>query len=139
MNGKKEIARYPICGPGKNSEFYKFMKKKNKARAHILAIQLKPDWTPGEKTKEKARKRGEELDDYYPRGSKNAMGAAKISLEIEGFGRTDIRIHGTSNLNSLGKNQSNGCSRMLNKNILALIKSIGGPEKGVGKLVLFIA
>ncbi|WP_103896689.1 L,D-transpeptidase [Caloramator fervidus] len=52
------------------------------------------------------------------------FGARWLGLNIKGIG-----IHGTNNPSSIGKNISNGCIRMLNKDIIELssIVPIGTP------------
>lgn len=139
MCGDKEIKGYPICGPRKDTRFYNFVKERRQVWAKIQLIDMQPDWTPPENVKKRALAEGRILKDYYPPGSSNAMGAAKIKLNIPGYKNNVIRIHGTDNPSSVGKNESSGCPRLKNKNILKLIKAIGGPKKGVGKLVLFVA
>lgn len=56
-----------------------------------------------------------------PSGHKyNYMGAAKINLTHVVDGKNTFRIHGTLNESTIGTNESSGCIRMKNADILQL-------------------
>ena len=48
------------------------------------------------------------------------MGAAKINLSHKVDGQEVYRIHGTLSENTIGTNESSGCIRMKNKEIVEL-------------------
>lgn len=48
------------------------------------------------------------------------MGAAKINLSHRVDGQEVYRIHGTLNENTIGTNESAGCIRMKNKEVVEL-------------------
>ena len=67
------------------------------------------------------KKRGINLPSVVPPGNKyNYMGAAKINLTHEVDGKNTFRIHGTLNEKTIGTNESAGCIRMKNGEVLQL-------------------
>ena len=74
-----------------------------------------PSWTP---PKEMLRRKP-----YLPRhmagGPRNPLGARALYL-FSGGRDTLLRIHGTNEPSSIGRNASSGCIRMLNKDIIDL-------------------
>jgi lipoprotein-anchoring transpeptidase ErfK/SrfK len=77
---------------------------------------LRPPWAPPKKLKlEKPW-----TPDYIPSGSpQNPMGAAAMTLNVDQYA-----IHGTNDPSSIGRNQSFGCIRMHNRDILDLYKRV---------------
>lgn len=87
----------------------------------ISAISLKPTWYPTQSTKESFAKKGIILPNVVPYGNKyNYMGAAKINLTHIVDGQSTYRIHGTLNEKTIGTNESAGCIRMKNNEVLEL-------------------
>ena len=88
---------------------------------NISKISLNPIWYPTQSTKISFRKRGIILPDVVPPGHKfNYMGAAKINLTHIVDGKSTYRIHGTLNEKTIGTNESAGCIRMKNDEVLQL-------------------
>lgn len=79
-----------------------------------------PDWHPPEEM----RKRKPELPEKMTGGIKNPLGAKAIYL-----GNTLYRIHGTNDPKSIGRAESSGCFRMMNKHVLHLasLVKVGTP------------
>ena len=88
---------------------------------NISKISLNPIWYPTQSTKISFKKRGIILPDVVPPGHKfNYMGAAKINLTHIIDGKSTYRIHGTLNEKTIGTNESAGCIRMKNDEVLQL-------------------
>jgi L,D-transpeptidase YcfS len=87
----------------------------------ISKISLNPIWYPTQDTLKSFRKRGINLPSVVPPGHKyNYMGAAKINLTHIVDGKNTFRIHGTLNEKTIGTNESAGCIRMKNSDVLQL-------------------
>jgi len=108
-----------IVSTGKNSI------KKPLGEGSISQVSINPVWYPTEDTKKSFAKRGIILDDVIPANHKyNYMGAAKLNLTHSVNGNTTYRIHGTLNEKTIGTNESAGCIRMKNSDVLELAKLI---------------
>lgn len=95
--------------------------KKPFGKGKISAISLKPTWYPTQSTKASFAKKGIILPNVVPYGNKyNYMGAAKINLTHIVDGQSTYRIHGTLNEKTIGTNESAGCIRMRNSEVLEL-------------------
>ena len=82
---------------------------------------LNPIWYPTQDTLKTFRKRGINLPSVVPPGHKyNYMGAAKINLTHIVDGKNTYRIHGTLSEKTIGTNESAGCIRMKNSDVLQL-------------------
>ncbi len=94
----------------------------------IVAIELDPYWFPTEKTREAFRqKNGKELPRIIKPGDPlNAMGAVKFVIEWEGNFNLPVVIHGTNQVESIGKKVTRGCVRLKNEEILGMTKTITG-------------
>lgn len=91
----------------------------------ISQISLNPVWYPTQETKKTFKKRGIELPSVVPPGHKyNYMGAAKINLTHIVDGKSTYRIHGTLNEKTIGTNESAGCIRMKNSEVVELANLI---------------
>lgn len=87
----------------------------------ISQISLNPIWYPTETTIQSFKKKGINLPKVVPPGHKyNYMGAAKINLTHIVDGKNTYRIHGTLNESTIGTNESAGCIRMKNSDVLQL-------------------
>jgi L,D-transpeptidase YcfS len=87
----------------------------------ISRISLNPIWYPTADTIKSFKKRGINLPNVVLPGDKyNYMGAAKINLTHEVNGKSTYRIHGTLNEKTLGTNESAGCIRMKNSDVVQL-------------------
>lgn len=95
--------------------------KKPKGLGKISEITLNPVWYPTQDTLNSFRKRGIYLPSVVPGGHKlNYMGAAKLNLTHVVDGAQTFRIHGTLNENTIGTNESAGCIRMKNEEVVQL-------------------
>lgn len=70
-----------------------------------------PDWTPPLEMRE----RDPNVPEKMTGGLKNPLGAMALYL-----GKTEYRIHGTSDAKSIGRARSSGCFRLLNPAVLHL-------------------
>ncbi|WP_207190529.1 L,D-transpeptidase [Aliarcobacter lanthieri] len=119
IGNKEEKIKSYIVSTGKNDI------KKPLGVGKISQISLNPVWYPTEDTKKSFAKRGIILPNVVPANHKyNYMGAAKLNLTHEVDGKTTYRIHGTLNEKTLGRNESAGCIRMKNIDVLELTKLI---------------
>ena len=115
-NGENEekIKSY-IVSTGKNSI------KKPLGVGRISQISLNPVWYPTADTKKSFAKKGIILPNVVPPNHKyNYMGMAKLNLTHSVDGNTTYRIHGTLNEKTLGSNESAGCIRMRNNDVVEL-------------------
>lgn len=91
----------------------------------VSQISLNPVWYPTQETKKTFKKRGINLPSVVPPGHKyNYMGAAKINLTHIVDGKSTYRIHGTLNEKTIGTNESAGCIRMKNSEVVELANLI---------------
>ena len=87
----------------------------------ITKISLNPVWYPTQDIIKTFRKKGIFLPAVVEAGDKyNYMGAAKINLTHEVKGKSTFRIHGTLNEKTIGTNESAGCIRMKNNEVVQL-------------------
>ena len=115
-NGENEekIKSY-IVSTGKDSI------KKPLGVGRISQISLNPVWYPTQDTKKSFAKKGIILPNVVPPNHKyNYMGMAKLNLTHSVDGNTTYRIHGTLNEKTLGSNESAGCIRMRNNDVVEL-------------------
>ncbi|RXI27795.1 L,D-transpeptidase [Aliarcobacter trophiarum] len=111
---EQKIKSY-IVSTGKNSI------KKPLGEGRISQISLNPVWYPTADTKRSFEKKGILLPDVVPPNHKyNYMGLAKLNLTHSVDGNTTYRIHGTLNEKTLGSNESAGCIRMKNNDVVEL-------------------
>lgn len=114
-NQFKTIKTYMVSTGKKNV-------KKPFGLGKISKISLNPIWYPTQDTLKSFRKRGIHLPSVVPPGHKyNYMGAAKINLTHVVDGKNTFRIHGTLNENTIGTNESAGCIRMKNNDVVQLV------------------
>ena len=115
-NGENEekIKSY-IVSTGKDSI------KKPLGVGRISQISLNPVWYPTQDTKKSFAKKGIILPNVVPPNHKyNYMRMAKLNLTHSVDGNTTYRIHGTLNEKTLGSNESAGCIRMRNNDVVEL-------------------
>lgn len=110
----EEIKKYRVSTAKKDIE-------KPFGDGKITQITLNPTWYPTADTLKTFKKRGINLPSVVPPGSKfNYMGAAKINLTHEVNGKSTFRIHGTLDERTIGTNESAGCIRMKNAQVVEL-------------------
>jgi lipoprotein-anchoring transpeptidase ErfK/SrfK len=85
-----------------------------------------PGWTPPPAMIKREAKKGRTLPAHLPGGTDNPLGARALYL-----GKTDYRIHGTTQPWSIGTASSSGCIRMLNEHVIDLYDRVA-----VGALVV---
>jgi len=90
-------------------------REQTKGQYHIERKAEWPDWYPPEEM----RKRQPELPEMMAGGPGNPLGAR--ALYISG---TLLRIHGTSDPKSIGRAESSGCFRMLNRDVIELYNQV---------------
>ena len=113
-NQLKDLKTYKVS-TGKNDV------KKPFGDGKVSKISLNPIWYPTADTIKSFKKRGINLPSIVLPGDKyNYMGAAKINLTHEVDGKNTFRIHGTLNEKTIGTNESAGCIRMKNGEVLQL-------------------
>lgn len=113
-NNFEEIKKYRVSTAKKDIE-------KPFGDGKITQITLNPTWYPTTDTINSFKKRGIILPSVVPPGSKfNYMGAGKINLTHEVNGKTTFRIHGTLDERTIGTNESAGCIRMKNAQVVEL-------------------
>lgn len=96
--------------------------KKPTGEGNVTSITLNPFWYPTDETIEAFKKRGIELPKVVPPGHKyNYMGTAKINLTHIVDGKNTFRIHGTIDETTIGRNESSGCIRMKNSEVVELV------------------
>ena len=117
-NELKQIKEYKVSTAKKDV-------KRPFGEGKISKISLNPTWYPTADTLRSFKKRGINLPSVVPSGHKyNYMGAAKINLTHIVNGKNTFRIHGTLNENTIGTNESAGCIRMKNSDVLQLASLI---------------
>lgn len=115
-NSLKELKTYRVSTGKENIQ-------KPFGLGKISQISLNPTWYPTQDTLQSFAKRGINLPKVVPSGHKyNYMGAAKLNLTHIVNGQNTYRIHGTLNEKSIGTNESAGCIRMKNKEVIELAK-----------------
>ena len=113
-NNYEEIKTYKVS-TGKDDV------KKPFGAGKVSKISLNPVWYPTADTIKSFKKRGINLPSVVPPGNKyNYMGAAKINLTHEVDGKNTFRIHGTLDERTIGTNESAGCIRMKNGDVVQL-------------------
>lgn len=91
----------------------------------IYTIRAKkewPSWTPTDDMMERTPAY-REWEDGMPGGPKNPLGARALYL-FDGGRDTFLRIHGTHLPNTIGKDVSNGCARLVNRQIVDLYNRV---------------
>ena len=107
----------------------------------VTKISLNPTWYPTQDTIKSFRKKGIFLPSVVASGDKyNYMGAAKINLTHEVNGKSTFRIHGTLNEKTIGTNESAGCIRMKNSEVvqLATLMNDFAKLKGINEIKVIL-
>ena len=113
-NELKQIKQYKVSTAKKDV-------KRPFGDGKISKISLNPIWYPTADTLKSFKKRGINLPSVVPPGHKyNYMGAAKINLTHRVNGKDTFRIHGTLSESTIGTNESAGCIRMKNSDVIQL-------------------
>ncbi len=83
-----------------------------------------PSWTPTPAMIEREPEKYAQHADGVPGGPDNPLGARAVYLFQEGRGDTFLRIHGTSDVASIGRAVSNGCAGLTNEHIKLLYEQV---------------
>lgn len=78
-----------------------------------------PGWTPPAVMRARERAKGKILPAYMPGGLQNPLGARAMYI-----GSTIYRIHGSPEWNSIGRNVSSGCIRLINQDVIDLYNRV---------------
>lgn len=101
-------------------------------KATVGAKQPWPRWIPTKEMIAREPKKYGKYADGMDGGPDNPLGARAIYL-YQGKQDTYLRIHGTTQPNSIGTASSNGCFRMINEHVIDLYQRV---EKGAEVVVL---
>lgn len=95
--------------------------------ANVAAKRRWPTWTP---PKEMIARQPqlEKWKDGQPGGPTNPLGSRAIYLATNGVDH-GYRIHGTPEWQTIGRNASSGCFRMINQDVMDLFERVRGGEK----------
>ncbi len=83
-----------------------------------------PAWTPTPNMIERDPEAYAQFADGMPGGPDNPLGARALYLFQPGIGDTYLRIHGTSEVWSIGSAASNGCAGLTNDHIVMLYNQV---------------
>ncbi len=146
---RRQVVQYPsdqpagtiIINPGQRVLYY--VLGKNKAIRYGIAVgragfewsgeavvaekKTWPTWTPPKEMIERDPKLAK-WEKGQPGGPTNPLGARAIYLLSNGVDY-GYRIHGTPEWNSIGRNASSGCIRMINQDVIDLFARVKGGEK----------
>ncbi|NBD73491.1 L,D-transpeptidase family protein [Patescibacteria group bacterium] len=94
----------------------------------VTKVDHNPSWIPTPGIVRRAREQGIYLKSSYgPNDPDNPMGAVKLIINFTGRPELRyVRIHGAAEEDDLGRHLSNGCIRMRNPDILAMVRSFEG-------------
>ncbi|RDW11692.1 L,D-transpeptidase [Paracoccus thiocyanatus] len=95
-----------------------------KGRATVGRKTEWPSWTPTPAMIERNPGQYAKWADGMPGGPSNPLGARALYLYDAKGNDTAIRIHGTTEPNSIGRAVSNGCIRMRNEAVMALFEQV---------------
>ncbi|MEI4471013.1 L,D-transpeptidase [Frigidibacter sp. MR17.24] len=94
-----------------------------RGRAEIARKVEWPSWRPTPEMIERNPAHYGKYADGMPGGPNNPLGARALYLYQDGHD-TAIRIHGTTEPQSIGSSVSNGCIRMVNEHVMALYEQV---------------
>ncbi len=115
--------------------------KKPTGEGNVTSITINPFWYPTDETIEAFKKKNIDLPKVVPPGHKyNYMGAAKITLTHIVDGKNTFRIHGTIDEKTIGRNESSGCIRMKNSEVVQLATLLNkfSEEKSIENIKVFL-
>ena len=95
-----------------------------KGRATVGRKVEWPSWTPTQDMIKRNPGQYAKWADGMPGGPQNPLGARALYLYNDRGQDTAIRIHGTTEPNSIGRAVSNGCIRMRNEAVMALYDKV---------------
>ncbi|QFU09892.1 putative L,D-transpeptidase ErfK/SrfK precursor [Rhodobacteraceae bacterium THAF1] len=83
-----------------------------------------PSWTPTPDMIAREPEKYKQYEDGMPGGPGNPLGARALYLFQEGRGDTFLRIHGTADVNTIGRAVSNGCAGLTNEHVKLLYEQV---------------
>lgn len=135
VKDKEKLLKTYVVSTGKKNI------KKPLGEGRISQISLNPTWYPTADTKKSFAKKGIILPDVVPPNHRyNYMGLAKLNLTHKVDGKNTYRIHGTLNEKTIGRNESAGCIRMKNLEVLELAKFVEkfASQNGLAKVKVIL-
>lgn len=81
---------------------------------YVKAKKEWPSWTPTQDMIKRSPKSYKQFEDGMPGGPNNPLGARALYLFYPNGGDSFLRLHGTNKPNTIGKDVSNGCARLVN-------------------------
>ncbi len=116
-----QYSLYWTLGNGRAIRYFVGVGKDGLYEPGIYTIRAKkewPSWTPTEDMMERTPSY-REWEDGMPGGPTNPLGARALYL-FSGNRDTFLRLHGTHLPNTIGKDVSNGCARLINRQVVDL-------------------
>lgn len=123
----KDFFLYHVVAPGRAIRYGVAVGKDElvwKGKAHIGRKVEWPSWTPTPEMIKRNPGAYAKYADGMPGGPKNPLGARAMYLYNDKGQDTAIRIHGTTQPNSIGRAASNGCLRMRNEAVMSLYDQV---------------
>jgi len=124
VENNRTARRYAIAVGREGLEF--------KGTAMVGDKQEWPRWFPTKAMQEREPKKYGRYKDGMDGGGENPLGARAIYL-YQGKRDTHVRIHGTTQPQTIGSASSNGCFRMINEHVIDLYNRV---RKGTQVVVL---
>ena len=123
----KDFYLYHVVAPGRAVRYGVAVGKDElvwKGRATVGRKTEWPSWTPTPAMIKRKPQQYGKWADGMPGGPGNPLGARALYLYDARGNDTSIRIHGTTEPNSIGRAVSNGCIRMRNEAVMALFERV---------------
>ncbi|MFV0386592.1 L,D-transpeptidase [Paracoccus sp. (in: a-proteobacteria)] len=123
----KDFFLYHVIAPGRAIRYGVAVGKDElvwKGKAKVGRKVEWPSWRPTPEMIKRNPGAYAQYADGMPGGPKNPLGARAMYLYNDKGQDTAIRIHGTTQPNSIGRAASNGCLRMRNEAVMSLYDQI---------------
>lgn len=123
----KDYFLYHVIAPGRAIRYGVAVGKAElvwRGRAVIGRKTEWPSWTPTPAMIKRSPQHYAKYADGMPGGPGNPLGARALYLYDAKGNDTTIRIHGTTEPNSIGRSVSNGCIRMRNEAVMDLFEQV---------------
>ncbi|MBD9525985.1 MULTISPECIES: L,D-transpeptidase [Paracoccus] len=123
----KDFFLYHVVAPGRAVRYGVAVGKDElvwKGRATVGRKTEWPSWTPTPAMIKRKPEQYGKWADGMPGGPTNPLGARALYLYDAKGNDTSIRIHGTTEPNSIGRAVSNGCIRMRNEAVMDLFEQV---------------
>ncbi len=123
----KDYFLYHVIAPGRAVRYGVAVGKAElvwRGKATIGRKTEWPSWTPTPSMIKRNPGQYAKWADGMPGGPQNPLGARALYLYDANGNDTAIRIHGTTEPNSIGRSVSNGCIRMRNEAVMGLFEQV---------------